>query len=89
MLSQAVARWTSLASLFVTLSSAHRETPWTGYRSETFHENLEALGLLGSHFGSVDVPATYDYIVVGGGRFPKLLSIRQPQLTLVAQALQA
>jgi len=32
-----------------------------------FRESMDSLGLLGSHFGQVDLPATYDYIVVGGG----------------------
>ena len=32
-----------------------------------FNEKLEALSLLGSHFGLVDIPATYDYVIVGGG----------------------
>ncbi|KAL8700356.1 MAG: hypothetical protein Q9201_005495 [Fulgogasparrea decipioides] len=32
-----------------------------------FDETLEAQGLLGSHFGQVGIPASYDYIVVGGG----------------------
>ena len=35
--------------------------------SQLYYERLEALGLLGSHFGSVGVPASFDYIVVGGG----------------------
>lgn len=30
-------------------------------------ERLQAQGLLGSHFGQVDIPASFDYIVVGGG----------------------
>ena len=32
-----------------------------------FNEKLAALSLLGSHFGAVDIPATYDYVIVGGG----------------------
>lgn len=36
--------------------------------SQLYYERLEALGLLGSHFGSVGVPASFDYIVVGGGK---------------------
>ena len=32
-----------------------------------YSEKLGALSLLGSHFGLVDIPATYDYVVVGGG----------------------
>jgi hypothetical protein len=29
-----------------------------------FIEKLETLSLLGSHFGTVDIPATYDYVIV-------------------------
>lgn len=32
-----------------------------------FNERLLAQGLLGSHFGQVDIPASYNYVVVGGG----------------------
>ena len=32
-----------------------------------FNEKLKSLSLLGSHFGVVDIPATYDYVIVGGG----------------------
>ena len=42
-----------------------RSPPSNG--SQLYYERLEALGLLGSHFGSVGVPASFDYIVVGGG----------------------
>ena len=31
------------------------------------NEQVTAQGLLGSHFGAIDISATYDYIVVGGG----------------------
>lgn len=30
-------------------------------------ESITALGLIGSHFGTPTIPATYDYVVVGGG----------------------
>ena len=33
----------------------------------TFDERLLVQGLLGSHFGQVDIPASYDYVIVGGG----------------------
>ncbi|KAL8726090.1 MAG: hypothetical protein Q9166_006927 [cf. Caloplaca sp. 2 TL-2023] len=32
-----------------------------------FDEILQAQGLLGSHFGQVSIPASYDYVVIGGG----------------------
>ncbi len=35
--------------------------------SPLLNEQLQAQGLLGSHFGQVDIPASYDYVVVGGG----------------------
>ena len=35
--------------------------------SPFFNEQLQGQGLLGSHFGQVDIPASYDYVVVGGG----------------------
>lgn len=31
------------------------------------NEQVTAQGLLGSHFGAIDISATYDYVVVGGG----------------------
>lgn len=36
-------------------------------RNNRFNEKLQSLSLLGSHFGLVDIPATYDYVIVGGG----------------------
>ncbi|KAA6411749.1 MAG: versicolorin b synthase [Lasallia pustulata] len=33
----------------------------------SLQETLSALGLLGSHFGVPGLPATYDYVIVGGG----------------------
>lgn len=35
--------------------------------SSPFNEQLVAQGLLGSHFGRVDLPLAHDYVVVGGG----------------------
>ncbi|KAL9637141.1 MAG: hypothetical protein Q9204_001985 [Flavoplaca sp. TL-2023a] len=32
-----------------------------------FSENLSAAELIGSHFGIPDIPAVYDYVIVGGG----------------------
>ena len=32
-----------------------------------YQEQLSALGLVGSHFGQIDLPASFDYVVVGGG----------------------
>lgn len=36
-------------------------------RSSLFTEQIQATELLGSHFGVPDIPATYDYVIVGGG----------------------
>jgi hypothetical protein len=35
--------------------------------SASFNEKLQAQGLLSSHFGHFNLPAAYDYIVIGGG----------------------
>ncbi len=35
--------------------------------SPNYSEDFSATQLIGSHFGVPDVPATYDYVVVGGG----------------------
>lgn len=35
--------------------------------SDPINEALQAQGLLGAHFGIPGLPATFDYIVVGGG----------------------
>jgi choline dehydrogenase-like flavoprotein len=35
--------------------------------SPNFNEILQAQGLLGSHFGHVNLPAAFDYVVIGGG----------------------
>lgn len=35
--------------------------------SRPFGETLQAQGLLGSHFGQVSIPASFEYVVVGGG----------------------
>lgn len=35
--------------------------------SPNFWDDLSATQLIGSHFGVPDVPASYDYVVVGGG----------------------
>ena len=35
--------------------------------STSYEDSIKGLGLLGSHFGVPGLPASYDYIVVGGG----------------------
>ena len=37
------------------------------FASDPYNEKLQSLSLLGSHFGEVDIPASYDYVIVGGG----------------------
>ncbi|KAK5173708.1 uncharacterized protein LTR77_002389 [Saxophila tyrrhenica] len=40
----------------------------SGFDAENpYNERLQSLSLLGSHFGLIDIPQTFDYIVVGGG----------------------
>lgn len=51
-----------LAKLALTTSPRVRSQ-----RSRSFNEQLQAQGLLGAHFGHVDIAAAYDYVVVGGG----------------------
>lgn len=35
--------------------------------SRQFDDTFQAQGLFGSHFGQVGMPASYDYVVIGGG----------------------
>lgn len=35
--------------------------------NDDFNDRLQTLSLIGSHFGPVDIPASYDYVIVGGG----------------------
>ena len=51
-------------SLFLLLLNRQVAPAWGG---RLYNGRLESLSLLGSHFGAVDIPATFDYVVVGGG----------------------
>ncbi len=44
---------------------SQRLTP--SLRTEQVNEQIQGLGLLGSHFGVPGIPASYDYVIVGGG----------------------
>ena len=74
---QVFATVSAAASLLVSSSQAQSIANKT---SDVFRERLEALGLLGSHFGSVGVPATFDYVVVGGGECCSLALADQSML---------
>ena len=53
--------WTlCLVRLVLTARPLRRTNP-------AFNEKLLSQGLLGSHFGRVDFPASYDFVVIGGG----------------------
>ena len=40
---------------------------WSSADSNPFNERLQAQGLIGSHFGTVDQSTSFDYIIIGGG----------------------
>lgn len=52
-------------SCFLTFAWAEADGSQDGH--SLFNQDLQALGLLGSHFEKVDASASFDYIVVGGG----------------------
>ncbi|TAQ89247.1 hypothetical protein B7494_g2458 [Chlorociboria aeruginascens] len=49
----------TLSVLFIQITNSVASSP--------FNEQILAQGLLGAHFGRIGIPATYDYVVVGGG----------------------
>lgn len=53
-------------------------------RPSTFNEALSAQGLLGAHFGHVDLPASYDYVIVGGGTAGLTMALRLAESNTVA-----
>ena len=57
-----VALWASLAPLALSAPQKYNYK-----RANPLFNELGAQGLLGSHFGHVDIPAAFDYVVVGGG----------------------
>ncbi|KAL8754256.1 MAG: hypothetical protein Q9184_005170 [Pyrenodesmia sp. 2 TL-2023] len=53
----------ALASILVLAPSIHAQQP----PPNLYSESLLSTNLLGSHFGVPGIPATYDYVIVGGG----------------------
>ena len=70
----------ALARVAVTAPSLRRSNTEPG----SFNERLLAQGLLGSHFGQVDIPASYDYVVVGGGTAGLTIARRLAETNTVA-----
>lgn len=62
----------------VTAAPLHRRAP------STFNEKLLAQGLLGSHFGLVAFPSSYDYVIVGGGTAGLTVARRLAETSTVA-----
>jgi choline dehydrogenase len=49
-----------------------------------FNEKFETQGLLGSHFGYIGIPKSYDYIIIGGGTSGLTIARRLSQQHTVA-----
>lgn len=57
-----------LSYLLFNAPSLKRLTPPFLFRQNSlFDDSVQAQGLLGSHFGVPGLPATYDYVIIGGG----------------------
>lgn len=70
----------ALAHVLVAAPSLRRKNTEPG----TFNERILAQGLLGSHFGQVDIPASYEYVVVGGGTAGLTIARRLAEVGTVA-----
>ena len=69
--------WGALAAVVTSAPLQRRAT-------SIFNENLLAQGLLGSHFGQVDLPTSYDYVIVGGGTAGLTVARRLAETSTVA-----
>ena len=72
--------WALLAQVALSIHSYRRD----GADSSIFNEQLLAQGLLGSHFGQVNIPASYDYVIVGGGTAGLTIARRLAEVHTVA-----
>ena len=70
--------WTLyLVPLAFTAHSERRANP-------AFNEQLSAQGLLGTHFGRIGLPSSFDYVVVGGGTAGLTIARRLAESNTVA-----
>lgn len=51
----------ALLTALVVINSCHT------FARRIYDESLQSLSLLGSHFGSIDIPAEFDFVIIGGG----------------------
>jgi hypothetical protein len=59
-----------LLTLWALLARPVFASPFLRLRTDgsgAFNEDLKAQGLLGSHFGHVNLPAAFEHVVIGGG----------------------
>ena len=56
-------------------------------RTFNYNEQFQIQGLLGDHFGVPGIPATYDYVIVGGGTAGLTLARRLAADTSITVAL--
>ena len=82
--------WALLAELAQVVGSpsfprANNGTTAPGSKpNNPFNERLQAQGLLGSHFGHVDIAASYDYVIIGGGTVGLTMARRLAETNTVA-----
>jgi choline dehydrogenase len=84
-----IALWAFSLVLAITSSlfTSQIFTSWPFASAEVsyqFNERLEAQGLLGSHFGYISIPKSYDYVIIGGGTAGLTVAQRLSQKHTVA-----
>lgn len=80
MKSSSIALWASLASVIIAKKPLLRPRQ----NPSQFNEAISAQGLLGSHFGHIDVPSSFDYVIVGGGTAGLTMALRLAESNTVA-----